>query len=472
MYRKTFVSLSFTPDSFFILKLNSQKNQVTKFASFALPQGVIVSYRVRDKARLSQQIKAAWKKMGLSERSVGIVVPEFSTYTKSLSLPKLEIEELDEAVRWQMQEFLPSAESEVVMDWKIVNEEDNSYKILAAAILKDVLLGYVDAVGGAGLYPLVVETPSLSLSRVSDGDKVGRLVVYVGKSETILVVAAGHTILASSVVASGSAQEILRTAQRIFDHYKAIGIEKVSVGGLNLSKEFLSRLATQLGKKVFWITPKIDGLNPQQIQQYLIPISLQMKDPAEPASENTINLLSPSWIKQYSEKHKKFQFYTLTLVGSIIVWAVFLGVLIVYMLLNRQVAELRRKVAGGAVSELESITVEVDEINELSENVIEISKRYHLPQEVIEKIMSVRPGGISIANYRINLESGGVILVGKALDRSTLVNFRQRLEDIEEFSNVTIPVSNLVDNIDIDFELSLDYLPAKPIVKKAPKLKI
>jgi hypothetical protein len=302
--KKSFISICFYSSKLQVLQLDNKKNGVEKFASINLPKGLISNYKVRDKASLAKIVGGVWKQLGLPDKSVGLVVPEFSTFTKSVSLPKLEVKELDEAVRWQAHEFLPSSR-DIVMDWKIYKKADKVYHIMVVAISEDVLSGYVDAVSLAGLYPLVVETPSLSLVRISDGNPTGKLAIYANYGEAILAISYGEEIIGSSVIASINQDEILRTAFQMLSHYREIEVKRIEVGGPEISKKLFSDLQTKLGRKVGWIKPGIVGMSSQQVQDFLIPISLQMKDPAEPANETTINLLPPKWAKQYQSKRFK-----------------------------------------------------------------------------------------------------------------------------------------------------------------------
>jgi type IV pilus assembly protein PilM len=101
---------------------------------------------------LAKIIKGAWKKFGIKEKSVGIILPEFSTLVKSFKLPKLKLSEVNEAVRWQAQEFLPTNLDDNVLDWKIVKKEKDSLEISVVSVYKDILMGFVDSLVLGGLF--------------------------------------------------------------------------------------------------------------------------------------------------------------------------------------------------------------------------------------------------------------------------------------------------------------------------------
>jgi len=109
MFQKKFISIVFTSRKIQYLQLDSSKKTVVKFGSFDIPPGLIVAYQVKDVAVLSQLVAGTYKQLGLKEKAVGIVIPEFSTYTRAFNFPKLEHQELDEAVRWDAADFLPDS---------------------------------------------------------------------------------------------------------------------------------------------------------------------------------------------------------------------------------------------------------------------------------------------------------------------------------------------------------------------------
>ena len=332
MSGKKFVSIYFTQNKLQVARVDKTQKEVELFASVDIPPGLIAEYKVKDPKALSEIVKKIWLTHTIKEKLVGLVVPEFSTFTKSIDLPQVPLVELDEAVRWEAQDFLPTEVKDSVMDWKITRKLENSYQILSVAIPKDILAGFVDAVSLAGLFPIVVETPSLSLSRISDGDATGSLVIYANVGEAILLVREGEKILGSSVVDSSNQRAVLQTAIRMIAHYETVDVKKVQVGGMEIGKELYTGLSQDLKLPVEWMQFKAKGLDPKALQNYLIPLSLQLKDPTEPSDENSINLLPPSWVKSHRNKKLLGQIKGLVFVSSLVVLANFVVILIVFVL--------------------------------------------------------------------------------------------------------------------------------------------
>ena len=85
MLKKNFVSIVFSANKLQILKLNSSKKKVEKHLTIDIPDGLIVNHKVQDVDILAKLLGQVWKKAGIKEKTVGLVVPEFSTFIKTLN---------------------------------------------------------------------------------------------------------------------------------------------------------------------------------------------------------------------------------------------------------------------------------------------------------------------------------------------------------------------------------------------------
>ncbi len=470
MSKKQFVSIAFFPKVVQILVLNPEKTQVDKYVSVDLPADLIVNHQIQKIEQLSQILKNVWSRFHFKEKAVGIVIPEFSTFTKSLLLPKLNLVDLDEAVKWQMQDFLPFQNSEdLVLDWKIVSMDGSKYQILAVVIHKSILSSYVDAVGLAGLYPLVVETPSLSLTRISGNDSSGKLIIYSNFGDTTLVLAQGEKIIGSSVVSSKDPSSVLNTASQIMKHYQDTQVKKIKIGGREFNRDLLTSLQRNLNLPVEWISVKLAGLTTNQLQEYLIPLSLQLNQAYEPRSELTINLLPPQWVQKYQASKFKLQVWSLTLISTFIIGCCFILTLGFYLYLLVQWQNLPKSSSEQAVIP-DEISKQVISMNKLADKVIKISTVSKLPQDIINEISKLQPQGINITSYQLDLDSGKIVLTGIATDRQALVDFRQALEKNNNFDSILIPFSSFEKESNSEFEVNFNYTKLKE--KKTIKIPV
>jgi hypothetical protein len=467
--KKTFVSLSFTSTKLQVLQLTSNKKKVVKFGSVDIPQGLVAGSRVTDTAKMSQLIKMACKEKGINEKLAGIVVPEFSTYTRTLNLPYLPYKELDEAVSWKMKEFLPNAGSGMVMDWQILSKTDKMCEVLVVSISEMVLASYVSSVEFAGLLPLVVETPSLSLARLGFVLGETKMIIYAQGGEVLILFIKGKEILGSTVSVSSDPEGIAKLAYQMSRHYVESPAQKLLLGGMDITQHTLQLLQEKLKLPIEWFKMDILGLSAAQVQEYLIALSLQNKDPAAPADENTINLLPRHWAKKYKDKHNKDQIWFLAVISAFVIVICLMASLGANLIIQDQINKLRNeKLSQNSPTELID---QVSKVNKVADNVIKVIAASKNPTEVINSISAAKPAGIVLNTYNLNLEEGYVALSGISADRKSLLEFKNKLGENADFGPIDVPLSSLEQDANINFDFRFDYLPAKK-AKPAPPVKL
>lgn len=470
MASKSFVSILISSNKLQLVKLDGSRTKIEKKATVALPQGIIKDYKVIDEGKLSEYIKFAFKEGKFAEKNIGIIVPEFSTYTKLIELPGLlEDQELDEAVRWQAKDFVPASEKDLVMDWKILDSQMEKNRILFVAIDKNVLTGYVDAASSAGFYPLVVETQSLAVSRIAGAKGKTRLVMYNNLGEVVLLIATGEQILGTSVVGSNDEIALATTAGEMVKHYAAGKLEKVVVGGSGFSQQFYNKLKAQINMPIEGIQKTLKDISDKDFQEYLIPISQQLQDPYEPRDERSVNLLPPSWSKKYSYKKLSRRIWSLMFVSSIVLWSLLALVLGNYIFLKsrlnniKMMEEITDQQVINVVSQIEAINQRIAAVRAISDAEI-------LPQDILNSITAAKPSGVDIQKQDLDLDKGAFTIQGIAATRDDLLVFKQQLEMVEEFENVRIPIDTLAKEFDISFTVTLNYAGIEQ--QKVIKLKL
>ena len=307
MFRKNYVSIYFLHKEIQIVQLSSDKKKVKIFATVPLPEGLIGGQEVLDKLALTNIIKNAWKKLEIKERSVFLVIPEFSTFVKTFELAGVEFSDLAEAVSWQVHEYIPKDLDDIIFDWQIVGKNKKTYKILVVALDKSTLSGFVDSVEKAGLFPQVVEIPSLCLRRILlDGQEIN-LIIYKTLNDIIITAFDGPRLLASSVIRDGDHQEFEVVLKSVFTRFKGERDFKIKMGGVNLDKNVTEQVLKGLEVRLESLDLAIEGINKDNIQNYLIPILSCLQEPSEPSDPFSLNLLPAALVERYKRSKLNLQ---------------------------------------------------------------------------------------------------------------------------------------------------------------------
>jgi len=185
------------------------------------------------KERIIQAIKKLIQKSGAKSDKCVAALPSFSVFNSIITLPSLGKKDLASAIRWEAKKYVPLPIEEMVLDWKILSEENKSKqdqekpkekkslldklgknkeeksfsKILITAAPKNLVSRYIEIFKEAGLKLLSLETESFALARCLIGhDKASVMIVDIGSITTdICIIENGIPILNRSLDTAGLA---------------------------------------------------------------------------------------------------------------------------------------------------------------------------------------------------------------------------------------------------------------------------
>lgn len=459
MFKKHFVSIFFHKNKLYVWQLSKDKKKVKKYLTVSIPSEIISDDKVKNIILLSKILKELWAKMDIKDKFVSVCISEYKAFIKLIKVPKIPIAEMHEAVLLQSQEFLPSEHDATVIDWKIVNEESNQYEVLFVAIEKSLLFGYIKAIEKAGLFPLLVEIPSVSLSRYAI-DNESTIIVYGLDQNAVVVFTKNSKVIASSVLSSQDLQEIFITVKRILNHFKEEKIDSIKIGGDFDGKSqavlnYLSKICTNISP----IDVSLNGISSNEIQNYLIPLSMQKTELLEPKDPYSINLLPDKLVIKYENKRLRLRLWSLLLSITLFVWVCLFTALGVYVYFGQISSHFRRLAdVNGATKNKEFAVITSQEANSVTTKVLSIKKATTSSVELLSIVEQARPKGVSIKEYKLNFDKGQFELKGVALDRLSLIEFRQNLEKNEKVKSVQIPLSSFEVDKNLEFDISFNYI--------------
>jgi type IV pilus assembly protein PilM len=173
---------------------------VTSFAKSAMEEGLIT-----DPEAIASAIHELFEKnlVGtISSKRVAVAIPASKTFNRTIRFPKMDKKkELDEAVRYEAEQYIPVAFDDLYMDYSIVSRTDKETEVLATAVPKRIVDSYMTTMQLLGLEPIAMET-TINAS--------GRLFLQAEQSDdpTILIdfgsVSADITIFDKTLVVTGT----------------------------------------------------------------------------------------------------------------------------------------------------------------------------------------------------------------------------------------------------------------------------
>jgi type IV pilus assembly protein PilM len=142
----------------------------------------------KDLAPLSEIIKKLFKESRISSRDVFLALPERFAFVKVVTFPLLTDQEIDAALKWEADQYIPIPLEEAVMQYQVILRDENStppqVKVLLVAARRSLLEKYVLLAQLSGLQVLAIENEMMSLARLISMESNLSAVVNFGASST------------------------------------------------------------------------------------------------------------------------------------------------------------------------------------------------------------------------------------------------------------------------------------------------
>lgn len=165
--RMPVVGISFSDTALVYSEVRRKKTllHVDTLQSIALTQGDIVHGEIQNGDALVAQIRSIAK--ATSSSFAAISIPEDIVYTFTLTIPKVDHHEIPAAIEFQLEEHIPIAPEELIVDFDVLHEGAFKQTIKVSAIEKKHYNAYREVLALGGLSLVHVESDMESLARIT-----------------------------------------------------------------------------------------------------------------------------------------------------------------------------------------------------------------------------------------------------------------------------------------------------------------
>ncbi len=197
--------------SFFGLDIGS--SQIKAIQAERTPQGFRLKHLGMETIGSDGAVPAIRKLLKVSgiklSSEANLALPESEIYSRIVSVPKLSDVELNSAIQYEAEQYVPIALDEVELFHQILNNsslDDKTMKVLLIAVPKERLKKDSDLLDQCGLIPHTLETELFALKRVlADQARYQLLILLSHKTTDLMVVHRGEPILMHSLPTGGMA---------------------------------------------------------------------------------------------------------------------------------------------------------------------------------------------------------------------------------------------------------------------------
>ncbi|PIS42023.1 MAG: hypothetical protein COT24_05705 [Candidatus Kerfeldbacteria bacterium CG08_land_8_20_14_0_20_40_16] len=222
---KNYLGVDLGTSSIKVVELGSEKGKprLVTYGFSEQSTDIIKSDSQEVQKKIVSTLRSIIKKAKATTIKTVAALPSFAVFSSIISLPTMSKKDLIAAVRWEAKKFVPMPLEEMILDWKILNEENKdkgndrkeknisdkktkNYKILLTAAPKNLVQRYVEIFKKADLQLVSLETEAFALERSLIGnDKSAIMIVDIGAIACdISIIADGIPILNRSIDIGGN----------------------------------------------------------------------------------------------------------------------------------------------------------------------------------------------------------------------------------------------------------------------------
>lgn len=172
------------------LEREGKKDKIVSCGLANIPPGNISDGEIINKEKVAAAIKDMIKNAvpkKIKAKKVICSLPETKAFLRIINIPKMKKEEVQEAVKWEMEANIPISIDQAYYDWNILDrnfsDSENKISVLVVAVSKKIIEQFVEVFELAGLEVVDMEIESIAQAR--------SLLSKNNKKETVFIVDIG-----------------------------------------------------------------------------------------------------------------------------------------------------------------------------------------------------------------------------------------------------------------------------------------
>ncbi len=124
--------------------------------------------KIIDPITFASSLKELWKNFKFKNKIVNIGISDTGIVVKEIDIPAVDDKEIDNAIRYQLEEFIPIPKENIIYDYYIIEKKKSTATVMLVGILKDIVYKIIPAFKSAGLKINSIEASCFSIFRLAD----------------------------------------------------------------------------------------------------------------------------------------------------------------------------------------------------------------------------------------------------------------------------------------------------------------
>jgi type IV pilus assembly protein PilM len=182
--------------------------QVNGYGGIALPMGSVVEGEIVDADAVTRSIRELWRSAGIKGKDVAIGVSNQKVVVRLIDLPYMEKAELEGAIQYQAQDYVPIPVEDAILDFQIIGDymtpqDEHMMEVLLVAASRDMIEATVSVVEDAGLKLASIDVTTFAIVRALMEDAPPLLPEEGSENEATAVIHISSGITNIAVVEKG-----------------------------------------------------------------------------------------------------------------------------------------------------------------------------------------------------------------------------------------------------------------------------
>jgi type IV pilus assembly protein PilM len=176
----------------------------TSFDPTAVDDGVIVKPEVI--AQSMQDLFENHMIGSISTRRVAVSIPAYRAFSRSIVLPKLKPRELEDAVKLEVEQYIPMPLDDLYYDYHVTNQGEEQTELFAVAFPRAVVDSYTVLTKLMGLEVILVETTMAAAARLFNHDRhsdVATVIIDFGSLTSDISIFHNEVLVTGTVAGGG-----------------------------------------------------------------------------------------------------------------------------------------------------------------------------------------------------------------------------------------------------------------------------
>ncbi|GGM10728.1 type IV pilus assembly protein PilM [Deinococcus aerophilus] len=204
------------------------------------PVGSMRDGMVIEPQAVATALKGLLAEHRITTRYAVTAVPNQSAVTRNIMVPKMDRKDLQEAIKWEAERYIPYPIDDVSMDFDLLDDpatipEDGQMEVVIAAAPTEAVARQIEVLRLAGLEPTVIDLKSFSALRALRGNLLGEhlnkttlsginyteadevaLTMEIGASSSVINLVRGERVLMTRNI-NVAADDFTTALQKAFD---------------------------------------------------------------------------------------------------------------------------------------------------------------------------------------------------------------------------------------------------------------